>query len=95
MSQNIHRPFQWSAAATLAALAVPPIFTRRPPQLDALAPLGGFGSGRPNKYLGCPRRRRGVLNSRLARAKGPGSYDAWKLSLWAERRAKREGYHHE
>ena len=91
MSQSFYRrPLSIMAAAMAATIT--PIIPRRKllPPLPLPKPRnrrwtpGAFGR-REGDSRGMPE-----LNRRLARATGPDCYDAWKLSLWAKRRAKRE-----
>ena len=90
MSESFHRRPSFLAMALAATIA--PILTRQAVSL-AVKPLIPQGPGRQRNYRFRSRERApngAGLNRRCGRATGPLAYDAWKLSLWAERRAKRE-----
>lgn len=89
MSESFHRRPSFLAMALAATIA--PIL-RQPVSL-AVTPPRPQGPGRQRNYRFRSRERApngAGLNRRCGRATGPLAYDAWKLSLWAERRAKRE-----
>ena len=89
MSESFHRRPSFLAMALAATIA--PVL-RQPVSL-AVTPQMPQGPGRQRNYRSRSRERApngAGLNRRCGRATGPLAYDAWKLSLWAERRAKRE-----